>query len=65
MTLSNFRKIKDEITVITRCTSEEKYLLVNALKEFDHTVAYAGSVLSDAHPMLRADISFCMQKTGV
>ena len=59
-----FKKIKQHLRVISRCSPTDKYLLVKGLQATGEVVAVTGDGTNDAPALALADVGFSMGKTG-
>ena len=59
-----FKKIVENLKVLARSTSEDKYILVKGLIELENVVAVTGDGTNDAPALKSADVGFAMGIQG-
>lgn len=65
--MEKFGKISQEIKVLSKVTSEDKYLLVAGLEQLDNIVATALSAdnMEDLAILAKADVGITMKGNGI
>ena len=61
-----FKSMKSSLKVLSRCTPDDKYLLMACLKqpEYDGYSSFVGDGTNDAPALFKADAGFCMTSSG-
>ena len=62
--IENFKKVEKQLSVLARCSPEDKYLMATGLKQLHDVVAMTGDGTNDAPALKKADIGFAMGITG-
>lgn len=58
--VKKFDEMKKKVKVIARCTSEEKLVLVQCIKDRGGLIGMTGDSIADAQALKQADVGLCM-----
>ena len=60
----NFKKVRDQLCVLARSSSDDKYMLTIGMQQLGHVVAVTGDGCCDPPALRKADVGFSMGIDG-